>query len=670
MIERNDPRLTAYVLGELNASEVLEVEAAIAKSSDLQKAVDEIRQSVDFLKRGLGDELGANEMSAKLLVAGVRVNEVAVAPDLKAVARNRWPWAVTATLLIALLGYSVWQVGTRDGREVAVLARFHDSLQPSSPARNENRTRNLLNGETQNDTVEVPFTESPSKLSEGLGYGIGGMGDEGRGGLGGKGAGHGGDRYEPIIENDFLRPSNQPLSTFSIDVDTASYSKVRSYLLNYNQLPPAGAVRIEELINYFPYDYAPPTDEAPFAAHQSIAICPWNPQHKLVRVALKGREIKQDKRPVSNLVFLLDVSGSMNESAKLPLLKRGIQMLINQLTENDRVAIVVYAGAAGTVLDSTTGDQKSVILGALDRLQAGGSTNGGDGIRLAYKLALDHFITGGVNRVILCTDGDFNVGTTSNDELVQLVAENAKQNIFLSVLGFGMGNLNDSMLELISNRGNGNYAFIDTDSEAKKVLVEQMSGTLITIAKDVKIQVEFNPGRVAAYRLIGYENRVLAAQDFNDDKKDAGEIGAGHCVTALYEIVPAGKKVEGLDAVDELKYQAQPKSDQPAISSNEILTLKLRYKDPEGDTSKLLTFPLADSNRPFAEADPDFQFAAAVASFGMQLRQSKWAGKTSLDAVLEMAQAASKSDEFGYRAEFLQIVRGAKELMPKVVMGY
>jgi Ca-activated chloride channel family protein len=414
------------------------------------------------------------------------------------------------------------------------------------------------------------------------------------------------------------------------------------------------------LVNYFGYNYEPPTGDVPFAAHQSVSACPWNPQHKLVRVALKGREMEQDKRPVSNLVFLLDVSGSMNETNKLPLVKRGIQMLIDQLSENDRVAMVVYAGAAGKVLDSTTGDHKDVIRGALDRLQAGGSTNGGDGIRLAYQIALDNFITVGVNRVILCTDGDFNVGTTSNDELVKLVEEKAKNNIFLSVLGFGQGNLNDSMLEQISNKGNGNYAFIDTDVEARKVLVEQMTGTLITIAKDVKIQVEFNPARVAAYRLVGYENRVMAAQDFNDDKKDAGEIGAGHTVTAIYEIVPAGLAAEA-GAVDELKYQKVPEA-KTVEDNGELLTLKLRYKQPEGDVSQLLTFPLMDADNSFGESDRDFQFSAAVASFGMLLRGSKYAGQSSYDSILEIAESAAKGDESGYRIEFLEMVRIAREL--------
>ena len=472
---------------------------------------------------------------------------------------------------------------------------------------------------------------------------------------------NGGDKHDPIFENEFLRVADSPLSTFSIDVDTASYSKVRMYLNDANQLPRPDVVRIEELINYFPYDYEGPDSDDPFAARQMISVCPWNPKHHLVRVAIKGKEIEQEERPSSNLVFLLDVSGSMNRPNKLPLLKRGMKMLVDQLTENDRVAIVVYAGAAGLVLESTSGDKKQEIIDSLDRLHAGGSTNGGDGIRLAYQTALDNFMKGGTNRVILCTDGDFNVGTTGTDQLVRMVEEQAKSNIFISVLGFGMGNHNDSMLEQISNKGNGNYAFVDSDSEARKVLVEQMSGTLVTIAKDVKIQVEFNPNKVGAYRLIGYENRILAAQDFNDDTKDAGEIGAGHTVTAFYEIIPAGENVDDVKTVDDLKYQ-KDKELTPAADSDEWMTLKLRYKQPEGKTSKLLEFPLVDEPIPFAQADREYQFAASVASFGMLLRNSKFKGNATYASVEEIAQSASGGDENGYRIEFVQLVSKAKEL--------
>jgi Ca-activated chloride channel family protein len=478
----------------------------------------------------------------------------------------------------------------------------------------------------------------------------------------GLGPGSAGDRYQPIVENAFKEVKNDPLSTFSIDVDTASYSKVRMYLMQQGVMPRPDAVRIEELVNYFTYDYAPPTGNTPFAAHLEVAECPWAPAHRLVRIGIKGKDIDRGERPTSNLVFLLDVSGSMNRPNKLPLVKQGMKMLVDQLSENDSVAIVVYAAATGLVLDSTTGDHKQVILDALDRLNAGGSTNGGAGIQLAYQTALDRFVQGGVNRVILCTDGDFNVGVTGTDQLVRLAEQNAKTGVFLSVLGFGMGNHNDAMLEQISGKGNGNYAFIDTETEARKVLVEQMAGTLVTIAKDVKIQVEFNPQQVAAYRLIGYENRILAAQDFNDDKKDAGEIGAGHTVTALYEIVPAGANTDvRVPAVDELRYQTKGQANE-AAASGELLTLKMRFKQPDGDTSSKLEFPARDEGKRFGQASKDFRFAAAAAAFGMLLRDSQHKGNVTYAGVLEIATESATGDTSGYRDEFLKMVAKAKEL--------
>ncbi|QDU73193.1 von Willebrand factor [Bremerella volcania] len=482
----------------------------------------------------------------------------------------------------------------------------------------------------------------------------------------GVGPGEGGDKFEPIEENDFIAVADQPLSTFSIDVDTASYSKIRSYLSQFGQLPPRDAVRVEELVNYFTYDYATPTDEHPFAANVEVASCPWNPSNRLVRVGIKGKEIDTEDRPASNLVFLLDVSGSMNNPNKLPLLKKGMKMLVDQLGENDKVSIVVYAGAAGMVLEPTYGYEKAKILEALDRLQAGGSTNGGQGIQLAYKTATENFIQGGTNRVILCTDGDFNVGETSTGGLVGMAAEQAKKNIYLSVMGFGIGNHNDSMLEQLSNKANGNYSFIDNEKEAKKVLVEQMSGTLLTIAKDVKIQIEFNPKKVASYRLVGYENRLLAAQDFNDDKKDAGEIGAGHTVTAFYEVVPAkgngDTEVAAVDPkVDELKYQTKPKTTK-AANSNELMTLKLRYKQPEEDVSTLMTYPVVDSGNKFNQATGDFQFASAVAMFGLKLRGSHFHHETNFAEIEELVASNVDGPGSSYREEFLEMIRQVERL--------
>ena len=476
--------------------------------------------------------------------------------------------------------------------------------------------------------------------------------------------GHNTETYDHFIDNSFRAVTDHPLSTFSIDVDTASYANLRRFL-KHGQLPPAGAVRVEEMINYFNYNYPAPTSisEHPFAAHVAVASCPWKPGHRLVRIGLKGREIDMSKRPPSNLVFLLDVSGSMGHPAKLPLVRSAMKMLVRQLGENDRVAIAVYASASGLVLDSTPCDRKEQIIESLDRLSAGGSTNGGAGIRLAYKVAVDNFIEGGTNRVILCTDGDFNIGVTNNSELVRLIQKNAESGVFLSVLGFGMRNYKGSRMEKLADKGNGNYAYIDTESEAKKVLVEEMCGTLITIAKDVKIQVEFNPAKVAAYRLIGYENRILNKEDFNDDKKDAGEIGAGHTVTALYEVVPAGQKID-TPKVDDLKYQA-PAGGTDAAAGNELLTVKLRYKQPDGKKSTLMEVAVEDAGESISDAPRDLQFAAAVASFGMILRDSKHKGSYTLGAVAELAGAAVGKDRGGYRAEFVELVKTAAKLKAK-----
>ena len=472
------------------------------------------------------------------------------------------------------------------------------------------------------------------------------------------------EEYDAITENDFRPAREQPLSTFAVDVDTASYANVRRFLTR-GQTPPPGAVRIEELVNYFRYDYAPPGEhgphgEHPFAVHAEVATCPWASDHRLVRVGLKGREIDAGGRPRCNLVFLLDVSGSMNAGDKLPLVKRAMSLLVAQLGENDRVAIVVYAGAEGLALPATPGDRPGVILDALDHLTAGGSTNGGAGIELAYDVAVSNYLEGGVNRVILCTDGDFNIGITDRSRLVDLIEERATSGVYLSVLGFGDGNLKDSTMEQLADRGNGNYGYVDSLREARKLLVEQMSGTLVTIAKDVKVQVEFNPAAVNAYRLIGYENRLMAAEDFRDDEKDAGEIGAGHTVTALYEVVPAGVASPG-NAVGELKYQ-RPSEPSAAAGSGELLTVSLRYKTPDAtvvDPAEEFAVPVPDSDVPFAAASRDYQFAAAVAGFGMLLRGSRHAGGATFAAVDEWAAPAVGEDPGGYRAEFRDLVRAA-----------
>ncbi|RIK63986.1 MAG: VWA domain-containing protein [Planctomycetota bacterium] len=472
-----------------------------------------------------------------------------------------------------------------------------------------------------------------------------------------------GEAYNRILDNPFLAALQNPLSTFSIDVDTASYSNIRR-MLTGNQLPPPDAVRIEEMVNYFTFDYDGPAGDHPFAVHLETAACPWDVEHRLVRVGLKGREIEREKRPACNLVFLIDVSGSMDEPIKLPLVKQALAMLTQQLTPADRVAMVVYAGASGLALPSTPAGEKLKILDALDNLQAGGSTNGGQGIELAYDIATQYLNKEGVNRVILATDGDFNVGITDREKLIKLITDKAKGGVFLSVLGFGMGNLKDATLEQLADKGNGHYAYIDTFAEAKKVLVDEIGATLVTIAKDVKIQIEFNPAQVAAYRLIGYENRILAARDFNDDKKDAGEIGAGHTVTALYEIVPMAANVRG---VDPLKYQkVEPVSNKGSgerdPAGGEMLTVKLRYKPPTADTSTLIEVSLVDSGAAFDGASPDLRFAASVAGFGMMLRCSPHKGDLTYESVIAMAVSALGRDPNGQRSEFIDLVRKAKTL--------
>jgi Ca-activated chloride channel family protein len=471
--------------------------------------------------------------------------------------------------------------------------------------------------------------------------------------------------YDPIVENTFLAPAQHPLSTFSIDVDEASYSNIRRYLQN-GSLPPAGAVRIEEMINYFDYDYAKPVNNAPFAVHTEIGTCPWNSDHKLVHIGLQGKEIPIDHLPPSNLVFLIDVSGSMDEPAKLPLVQASLKLLTDQLREKDRVAIVVYAGSAGLVLPSTSGANKVKIKEAISNLQAGGSTAGGEGIQLAYQTAMQAFIKGGSNRVILATDGDFNVGVSSDAALVQLIEKEREAGIFLTVLGFGMGNYKDNKMQQLADKGNGNHSYIDNINEAKKVLVSEFGSTLFAIAKDVKIQVEFNPARVQAYRLIGYENRLLQAEDFNDDKKDAGELGSGHTVTALYEVIPVGVKDVFTRQVDSLKYQWNNKTPIGSIT-NELLTIKLRYKKPDENTSMLLEQAVADKHLDLEQTSDNFRFSAAVAEFGMLLRESKFIQKGSFQQVLSLAKSAAGKDANGYRSEFTRLVSAGEGATKNIV---
>lgn len=467
--------------------------------------------------------------------------------------------------------------------------------------------------------------------------------------------------YDKIVENKFLKATDNPLSTFSIDVDAASYSNIRRFL-NQGQLPPAGAVRIEEMVNYFKYEYPQPEKKDPFTVNTEISDAPWNPNHKLVLIGLQGRQIPTDNLPASNLVFLIDVSGSMDESNKLPLVKASMKLLVDQLREEDKVAMVVYAGAAGLVLSPTSGDEKTKIKDAIDRLDAGGSTAGGAGIKLAYKTARENFVKGGNNRVILCTDGDFNVGESSDDAMERLIEQERKSGVFLTVLGYGMGNYQDAKMQKLADKGNGNHAYIDGLTEAKKVLVNEFGGTLFTIAKDVKLQIEFNPAKVQGYRLIGYENRMLAKEDFNDDKKDAGELGSGHTVTALYEIIPAGVESDFLKEVDKLKYQKDVEPLSKTKYSDEIMTVKLRYKAPDGDVSKLIEHPVKDEHITIAKTSDNFRFAAAVAQFGLLLRDSEFKSEASYASVISLAKKAKGNDDEGYRSEFIRLVENARLL--------
>jgi Ca-activated chloride channel family protein len=476
------------------------------------------------------------------------------------------------------------------------------------------------------------------------------------------------NEFDYIADNPFLRTKDNPLSTFSIDVDTAGYGIARSYI-NNRMMPPRSSVRIEELINYFDYDYLPPDpdDERPFALHVEIGLCPWNTPRLLARIGIKAKEFPPGERPKVNLVFLLDVSGSMNEPNKLPLLKKAMKGLVERLGPGDRAAIAVYAGAAGTVLPPTSCDDKRRIYDALTKLEAGGGTAGGAGIRLAYDLAQAYFDPAAVNRVILCTDGDFNLGVSNRAELLDLIAGKARTGVYLTVLGFGMGNYRDGTLKQLAAKGNGNYGYIDTIEEAEKMLGEELEAALITVARDVKVQVEFNPRAVGAYRLIGYENRVLRQEDFRDDRVDAGDIGAGHRVTAFYELIlPDDPSLADIPAPDALKYAPPAPEGGAAPFSDELFTVNARYKPPEGNDqeTRLLSFPVKAPGR-ISGASPDFAFAAAAAAFGLLLRDSPYKGGADYGLVLSLARAGAGADPHGYRRGFIKLAEAAEALSRK-----
>ncbi len=468
---------------------------------------------------------------------------------------------------------------------------------------------------------------------------------------------HNTEEYSKIDESSFFEVIKTPLSTFAADVDGASYSNTRRFIMQ-NHLPYADAVRTEEFINYFSYNYKEPNEEHPLSINLEYSDCPWNKEHKLIHIGLQGKALSKDNQKQSNLVFLLDVSGSMNSPNKLPLLKKSFKLLVKQLQPNDKVAIVVYAGSSGLVLPSTYASEKNIIISALNKLSAGGSTAGAAGIQLAYKVAAENFIKGGNNRVILATDGDFNVGISSTSELVKFIESKKDEGIFLTALGFGMGNYKDDKLQELADRGNGNHAYIDNILEAKKVLVNEVNATLFTIAKDVKIQVEFNPIKIKEYRLVGYENRKLADKDFIDDTKDAGEIGAGHTVTALYEVVLSDEE----EATNNLKYQGTYIK-REAYNLDEVLTVKIRYKEPDAKTSKVFSEVLEGDPTKLNETSNNFRFSSAIAEFAMLLRNSEFKGNTTIESIVELAQSSRGKDVFGYRADFLQTVERAEILL-------
>ncbi|NDV63575.1 DUF3520 domain-containing protein [Puniceicoccales bacterium CK1056] len=698
----NDPKLTAYALGEIeNEEERAAIEKAVAESDELRQAVAEIRDMGALLSAGLGTE-AAPELSeldmARMEQAGKKQAGMPATHGGRPVLARILSWpALSAVAAAAAVALFVFVLVPPYETMQPLPEPFVDEfglvpvdILPSPPEERQDAERDKEKNErlaqavvTLEKKADVDSANSPAvmadqlfelspfevSVAEDIGYAskstlaASRMPPPGIVDIRQRTEQWNTESYDTIEETGFRSPLVAPLSTFSIDVDTASYANVRRFL-NQGQLPPADAVRIEELINYFPYaDMAPgkSLEEGgdPFAVHMAQMPAPWNDEHRLLRIALKGYELPWEERPASNLVFLLDVSGSMNNANKLPLVKEAMDLLVRRLDGRDRVAIVVYAGASGLVLPSTTANNRETIAHALQNLSAGGSTNAGAGIQLAYKVARDHFIQDGNNRVILCTDGDFNVGTTNRGELAEIADKQAEQGVSLTILGFGMGNYKDDMLEELSNKGKGSYAYVDSSAEARKVFLEDLTSNLFKIAKDVKIQVEFNPAQVGAYRLIGYENRRLKAEDFNNDKKKAGDIGPGHSVVALYEIIPAGTDID-LPTVDPLRYQDSPGA---KSKGSEVATVKLRYKQPDGDVSKLISRTVKRDDLLFIDqASADFRFSAAVAAFGMRLSGSEFIGDFSFNQIESLAAGAIGNDPGGHRSEFTGLVRLAESL--------
>jgi len=550
-------------------------------------------------------------------------------------------------LVFSYIGYDQQKVTVKSQKKADI------KLRPTTTSLSEI----VVNSSDRFKSALAMSTTANSPVSQGLAGKVAGMTIRGRYAPPGQANT---ESYKGITENGFINPVNTPLSTFAVDVDAASYSNLRRFI-NNGSMPPKDAVRIEEMINYFTYDLAAPVNGAPVAIHTELSSAPWNPQHRLLRIGLKAKTIKTEKLPPANFVFLIDVSGSMSDYNKLPLIKSAMKLLVDQLREKDQVSIVTYAGNAGLELPVTPGNEHIKIKEAIDALGAGGSTAGGAGIKLAYQIARKHFITGGNNRIIMATDGDFNVGASSDGDMEQLIARESKTGVSLSVLGFGMGNIKDSKMETLADKGHGNYAYIDNISEARKSIVTEFGATLFTVAKDVKLQVEFNPSKVQAYRLLGYENRLLEKEDFNNDHKMGGDMGVGHTVTALYEIIPTGMADIFLGGVDPLKYQKV--TQKPVLnSSGELVTIKFRYKQPQGHTSKMEQVAVNDQPLLFSKTSNDFRFASAVAELGMLLRESEFKQRSDYNSLILRAKSAKGADEEGYRTEFISLAQSAKLL--------
>ena len=701
--EMNDPGLTAYVLGELEDTERADLETAVENDPNLRNAIEEIREMTELMRAGL-----AAEPTSQLSEEQHRHIEQTAKPRRM----NPAIWTSIAALLLMAMGFAMKnQVfesvkltaeepsSSRGDSRSKPKARAILVPPPERPVSHvltvteseavfagdatEPYLENVSDDNSHIKSSASPVTEAdPSdRIAEGKEKFVRAVGlarfynkkkpmpdldpsavvEDQSHVLADQPSNT--EDYDLVVEAGFTAVTDDPLATFSIDVDTASYANTRRYI-NQGSLPPIDAVRIEELINYFDYADPEPVDGRPFAVNVELADAPWASDHRLMRVGIKAHSFDDENRPACNLVFLVDVSGSMKSPNKLPLLVKSLGLLAENLGAKDRVTILVYAGASGIVLPATRGDNVHAINGALRELLASGSTNGAAGIRLAYAEAKRSFIKGGVNRVVLATDGDFNVGIADRGSLLRLIEEEAKSDVYLTVLGFGMGNLKDGTLEQLAARGNGNYAYIDSLEEAQKVLVEEAGGTLVSVAKDVKIQVEFNPQEVASYRLIGYENRKLAHKDFNDDSKDAGDVGAGHSLTVLYELVPPRVDVASKTGVDRLKYQHAVEPNDRS-GDGELLTIKLRYKEVDEAVSKLIEIPVRDIGNSLADASDDLRFAAAVAAFGMRLRKSEYIADYPLEGILELAQESTGFDPNGYRSGFLDLVEKARKLMQK-----